>query len=66
MITKESHAIAIKSLRQGQSPRDHGDAIEIGYVLNPKFPDLIPRLLALTRGETRRAGGSRWGTVVFA
>jgi hypothetical protein len=42
MITKESRSIAIKGLRQEQSLRDHGDAVEVGYVLNLKFPDLIP------------------------
>ena len=48
MIAKDSHSIAIKSLRQEQSLRDHGDAVEVVYVLNPKFPDLIPRPLGLT------------------
>ena len=42
MIAKELHSIAIKSLRQEQSLRDHGDAVEVFYMLNPKFPDLIP------------------------
>jgi hypothetical protein len=45
MITKESHTIAIKSLRQEQSLRDHGGAVEVVYVLNPKFPVLIPRTI---------------------
>jgi hypothetical protein len=38
MITKESRSIAIKSLRQEQSLRDRGSAVEVVYVLNPKFP----------------------------
>src|SRR5215469_7318923 len=42
MITKESRSRAIKSLRQEQALRDHGGAVEVVYVLNPKFPDLIP------------------------
>ena len=45
MITKESHAIAIKGLRQEQSLRNRVDAGEVGYVVNPKSPDLIPRPL---------------------
>jgi len=42
MIVKESHPGAIKGLRQEQSLRDHGDAVEDFYVSNPKFPDLVP------------------------
>ena len=42
MITEELRSIAIKSLRQEQSLRDHGGAVEVVYTLNPKFPDLIP------------------------
>jgi hypothetical protein len=42
MITKESHSIAIKSIRHEQGLRDHGDAVEVVCGLNPKFPDLIP------------------------
>jgi len=38
MITKESRSIAMKSLRQEQSLLDHGDAVEVVYVLNPEFP----------------------------
>ncbi len=45
MITKDLHSIAIKSLRQGQSLRDHSDASGVIYVLNPKFQALIPPLL---------------------
>ena len=42
MITKESRSVAIKSLRQEQSLRHRDDTAEVMYVLNPKFPDLIP------------------------
>jgi hypothetical protein len=45
VIAKDSHSIAIKTLRQEQSLRDHGDAVEVDYALNPKFPGLIPRPL---------------------
>src|SRR6516164_4084970 len=38
MIPKESRSIAMKSLRQEQSLLDHGDAVEVVYVLNPEFP----------------------------
>jgi hypothetical protein len=41
MITNEFHPRATKSLRQEQSLRDLDDAVEVGYALNPKFPDLI-------------------------
>jgi len=37
MIMKELHSIAMKSLRQEQILRDLGDAIEVDYLLNPKF-----------------------------
>ena len=37
MIMKELHSIAMKSLGQEQILRDLGDAIEVDYLLNPKF-----------------------------
>ena len=52
MIAKDPHSIAIKILRQEQSLRDHGDAVEVVYVLNPKFPDLIPPTTWLNRRGT--------------
>jgi hypothetical protein len=51
MITKESHSIAMKSLRQEQILRGHGDAVEVVSWLNPKFPDLIPRPLGLANAR---------------
>jgi hypothetical protein len=45
MIAKESHPGAIKTLRQKQSLRDHGEALGVACLLNPKFPDLIPPAL---------------------
>ena len=42
MIAKELCSAAVNSLRHEQSLRDHGDTGEVGYVLNPKFLDLIP------------------------
>ena len=43
MITKDPHSHGTKTLRQEQSLRDHADTAEVLYVLNPKYPDLIPR-----------------------
>jgi hypothetical protein len=53
MIRKELHSLAMKILRQEQILRDLGDAVEVGHVLNPKFPDLIPQPLSL-------ASAGRW------
>jgi len=45
MITKHPRPMAIKNLRQDKTLRDHGGTAGVIQVLNPKFPDLIPRLL---------------------
>jgi hypothetical protein len=37
MIAKGSHAIAIKSLRQEESLRDHGGTGDDGYTLNTEI-----------------------------
>ena len=58
MITKEFVLIAMKSLRQEQSLRDHGGALEDIFKLNPKFLDLIPPALLLARPTTLPAGGA--------
>jgi hypothetical protein len=42
MIAKESHAIAIKGLRQERSLHDQDDTVEAVCGLNPEFQDLIP------------------------
>jgi hypothetical protein len=61
MITKEFVLIAMKSLRQEQSLRDHDTAVEAGYVSNPKYPDLIPPELL---GPARWSAFTRFGQPV--
>ena len=59
MITKDPHATALKTLRQKQCLRDHGDAAGVICMLNPEYQDFIPVASAFasapagpTRGRT--------------